>query len=480
MNGDILRAELEKHFDLSELLKLSHDFLGFDPKDIGGTGALGSFAEALTNHCIQQDAVEALCDVLIASRRNVSPAVAELGVVGLRIDKDLPAGGTIDGYKVTRKLGEGRLGLDYLARKDGKDYRVKVIRKEATRDARGLHRFLTTTRLAARVSHSCLPTGLIAKQLEEHIAIIHDYVEGQTLAQRITRTGPLHFNEARPILLATLRALAALHKKHIAHGDVRRTNVFVRRAAKPEERVLLVDCGSDRLRARASVGNGRSELFSTTTAPETASPEQLKGLPASPKSDLYSFGALMFETLTGKPVFTGSNALELAFSHLQGQPPAPSTIAPKGWIFPALDEFILKMLAKDPNARPDSAEAVATALERLERPAAKKSPIPEKEIEKRLQAVLDDPLNEKAAIDLEQTATDSASAQRVAGAFYQAAESLLNTPPPPPGGEASSTADSEHPETPRGQVRRRGHRGVRSCTRRKARRPPTLAFDICC
>src|SRR6185369_5775096 len=91
---------------------------------------------------------------------------------------------------------------------------------------------------------------------------------------------------------------------------------------------------------------------------KTASPEMLRGKLADPASDLYSFGALLFEVLSGKPPFTGETGVDVAIAHLTGAAPAPSAAAPRGWVGKELDELVAKLLAKSPNARAKDARAV--------------------------------------------------------------------------------------------------------------------------
>ena len=129
-----------------------------------------------------------------------------------------------------------------------------------------------------------------------------------------------------------LDALSALHAKRIAHGDLRLENVvLVRGAGDSESQVVLLDAGSDRLRSRPRLDNGRTELFSTVGSPRCVSPEQIGGHSATPQSDLYSFGALFYEMLTGKPPF-GEAPIQAAFGHVAQPPPAASGAGPRGWI----------------------------------------------------------------------------------------------------------------------------------------------------
>ncbi|MEO6601839.1 MAG: tetratricopeptide repeat protein, partial [Polyangiaceae bacterium] len=416
---DILRAELERLFELPELLALSRDVLGFEPERVGGTAAKASFAGALTAHCLEHDAIEALCDALLATRGEVNAKVADLQLTGVALDEELKAGAAFGPYVIERKLGEGRLAISYLARKDGAEFRVKVLRREATRDQRGLHRFFTVTRLMAGISHPGLPTELSAGLVGGRHAVAHAYVEAQSLSARVARTGPLHINDARSIVRGILEPLAALHASRIAHGDLRLDNVLIARSTDAADRVLLVDAGTDRLRARARMVNGRSELFSTVGSPRTVAPEQIRGLLADTTSDVYSFGALLYEILSGKPLFGDKPALEVAFAHLNDEPPPPSSVAPRGWIAKELDELVLRLLSKDPTHRPKSA---SEALALFEAAQPRTASISSGDLELKVSALLDRPNDDDAALDLEATVEAGADALRVASALIETAE----------------------------------------------------------
>ena len=423
---DILRAELERLFELEELIRLSQEVLGFDPDSVGGTAAKGSFAGALTTHCAEHEAIEALCDAVIAWKAEVNPKIQQLRVNGLPFDEELRPGETAGPYTIVRKLGEGRLGISYLGKYEGRDFRVKVLRREATRDRRGLHRFLTVTRLVGAIEHPGLPAELRAGSVDDRVFVAHQYIEGQTLAARISRTGPMHVNEARPLLKAILEPLKAIHARRLSHGDLRLENVIAHRRADGEQVVALLDAGSDRLRARARIANGHGELFSTVGSPRTVAPEQIRGLPADARSDIYSFGAMLYEILSGKPVFADKNAIEAAVGHLMQDPPPPSSVAPRGWVVKEVDEFVLGLLSKNPERRPRNAEALLDMLESIGRaPTAKKeSKISDEELDKRIEALTADPTVENLATELEASVDEGADPKRVADAFGIAADSI--------------------------------------------------------
>lgn len=422
MATDTLRAELERLFELDELLKLSRDFLGFEPEEIGGTSARASFAGALTEYCVRADAVEALCDALLAARADVDPSLQELRLAGLPADDELPIGTELGPYTLAQRIGDGRLGVCYGASHRGEELRVKVLRREATRDRRGLHRFLTVTRLAGAIDHPGLARFIEARAYGDRYAVVHSFVEGQPLSQRLGRMGSMHMTEMVPLVRSTLTALKALHDRRIAHGDLRSGNVIVCQPGEGSPFAVLLDAGTDRLRARARVGNGRSELFSTVAAPESVAPEQIRGVTGDLRSDLYSLGILLFEMATGRPPFTEGNALDIAYQHLSKKPPAPSSLAPRGWIPDPIDQLILALLRKDPGDRPQTVDKVLAAFETGSiRPPA---PLEGDAVSRRTGALLADPANADLAGRLEETVESGADPLVVAGVLMQAAEYL--------------------------------------------------------
>ena len=426
MQIDILRGELERLFELPELLDLTRDVMGFDPDQVGGTAGKGSYVKALTDHCIEEDAVEALCDAILASKTEVNPKIAQIGVAGLPFDHDLKPGDQFADLSVLRKLGEGRLGVAYVARKDGADHRLKVLRHEATRDRRGLHRFLTATRLIGGIDHPGLPPGLAAGLFEGHYYVVHKHIEAQPLSARISRTGPMHINEARPLLRLILEPLQELHARRLAHGDLKLDNVALVRASDGSQQIVLLDAASDRLRARARVANGQKELFSTVASYKTVSPEQIRGQVGDSRSDVYSFGAMLYEVLSGKPPFATDSALDAAIRHLTQDPQPPSQVAPRGWITKELDEFILALLQKEPDKRPSNAGALLERIETLGRTQAQAvvQKISEEDLEARIDGLIADPEDNEAAVKLEEAVEQGADPARVAEAITMAADQI--------------------------------------------------------
>src|SRR5262249_12715693 len=158
-------------------------------------------------YCEKEDAVEALCDAMLALRLDVHPELVELRTSGLKKDEPLTLGASFGPFVIARELGEGRSAMAYAATRDGREYRLRVLRHEAARARRGLHRFLTLNRLVAEIEHEFLPRGIEAGTFDERFYVAHELVDGETLAARVGRTGPVHITDARPLLRAVLEAL---------------------------------------------------------------------------------------------------------------------------------------------------------------------------------------------------------------------------------------------------------------------------------
>lgn len=426
---DILRGELERLFTLEEMTSMSEKLLGLAPDEVGGASAKGSFAKALTERCFDGDRLDALVDVILHSRKEVDPRVRDF--VTLMGKEELAVGRQLGDFTIQKKIGESDLGVVYQAvRTDGAArvvYSLKVLRREAARDRRAVHRFLTANRLIGTIDHAGLPRHVEAGEIEPGVFYVaYEFVDAQPLSARLARTGPISYNELRPLLKGILEPLAALHKAHLVHGDVKAENILVGApaAGSTDPRVVLIDFGTDRLRVRSVQANGHTGLLAVFGSPKTVAPEIVRGKPADPKSDVYAFGAVLFELLTGKPVFVHESATDAAFAHLSSEPSPPSTRAPRGLVSRDIDAFVLSLLHKDPARRPRDAAAVLDALESIGRASAvmrAAGAISAEKVQAMIDKLLAAPSDGEAAIELEKAVDEGAEPARVGEAFAAAA-----------------------------------------------------------
>ncbi|MBX3188743.1 MAG: protein kinase [Labilithrix sp.] len=434
---DILRGELERLFTLEEMTSMSEKLLGLPPDDVGGASAKGSFARALTERCFDGDRLDALVDVILHSRKEVDPRVRD--IVTLMGKEELAIGRQLGDFTIQKKLGESDLAIVYQAvRQDGAAravYALKVLRREAARDRRAVHRFLTANRLIGTIDSAGLPRHLEAGEIEPGVFYVaYEYVEAQPLSARLARTGPIAYNELRPLLKGILEPLAAIHRAHLVHGDVKTENILVasKAAESGEPRVVLIDFGSDRLRLRSIASNGHTGLLAVFGSPKTVAPEIVRGRAADPKSDVYAFGAVLFELLTGKPVFIHESATDAAFAHLASEVEPPSARAPRGWVSRDIDAFVLSLLSKDPARRPKDAGAVLDALESIGRASTMlraAGAISAEKVQAMIDKLLAAPSDGEAAIELEKAVDEGAEPARVGEAFAAAAAQVRGDAP---------------------------------------------------
>jgi tetratricopeptide (TPR) repeat protein/tRNA A-37 threonylcarbamoyl transferase component Bud32 len=421
---DIVRAELERLFSLDELTSMSERLLGLDPEEVGGSTAKASFAKALAERCLDGDQIDALVDVILVSRQGVDPRMRDFG--SLFGKEEIPQGKALGPFVVVRKLGESELSTVYLTHRGNEERVLKVLKREACRDKRAVQRMLTANRLVAGVEHAGLPRGLDAGETDGAYWISYAHVDAHTLASRFARSGPSHINELKPILQGMLEPLAALHRARIVHGDLKLENVLVGRGAETGVQVTLIDFGADRLRQRPTVANGHTGVLAVIGSPKTIAPEQVRGLRADAASDVYAFGAMLYELLSGKPVFSFESATDAAFAHVTKTPEPPSAKAPRGWVTKDVDHFVLALLSKEPERRPKDASAVLAELDSLGRASsamrAARGAFSEEQLSTLVSALVAAPDDAEAAIALEGSIEEGADPTRVAEAFEQAAE----------------------------------------------------------
>lgn len=429
---DILRGELERLFELDELKSLSADLLGLDPVEIGSTDGKGAFARALVERCRTDDALLALADAVIVSKDDVNGKIAKL--FELDPGEELKPGAQVAGFRVLKKIGEGGVGVVYLAEKKdegGQATRgaIKVLRPVHARDRAASRRWLTIARVYRGIDETTLASVLDVGTLEDGRPwVATEFVEGQSLAARIGRTGPMHYNEARPIVRSVLTALETVHALNLVHGDVKTENVFiVRGQSKNEPSGVLVDPGIDRLFARSPVAVGQAGPLSIFGTPKSIAPELARGGRASADSDLYAVGCMLYEVLSGRPPFVGDTAIDVVAKHLVVDAEPPSAHAPRGWIPKELDEVVLRSIAKDPSDRYADAAAFREALESIGRAsippeARKKEPLDEAAFEKAAKELRGAPADEELAVALERVVEPAEAWEKAVATFKEVAE----------------------------------------------------------
>jgi eukaryotic-like serine/threonine-protein kinase len=275
---------------------------------------------------------------------------------------------TVSHYHITEKLGGGGMGVVYGAEDLKLQRRValKFLPEELVKDPRVLERFRREARAASQLNH---PNICIIHDIEDndgHPFIVMELLEGESLKQRIRGT-PLELDEILDIAVQVADALVASHAKGIIHRDIKPANIFLTKTGQ----VKVLDFGLAKL-AREQVsnsdGNYEDSLTQMGVIPGTAvymSPEQARSEELDPRSDLFSFGVVLFEMATGKKPFAGNNVVTTLDAVLHQKPASPRTLNPTLPL--ELEAIIGKAMEKDRRNRYFTAAEMKSDLVKLKR-----------------------------------------------------------------------------------------------------------------
>jgi len=279
----------------------------------------------------------------------------------------LSPGAKLGPYEVLAPLGAGGMGEVYRARDPrlSRDVAIKLLPDSVTKDPDRLRRFEQEARSAGSLNHPGLLTVLDVGTTDGSPYIVSELLEGATLRMLLGKTG-LPSRRALDYAVQIARGLAAAHEKGIVHRDLKPENIFITR----DERAKILDFGLAKL-SRPTEGFQAESSVDTVPSPTTPgtvvgtvgymSPEQVQGLPVSTASDIFSFGAVLYEMLSGQRAFKGDTAVETMNAILKEDPPELQDAS--GRIPPVLERIVRRCLEKRPEARFHSAHDLGLALE---------------------------------------------------------------------------------------------------------------------
>ncbi|MHA7627778.1 serine/threonine-protein kinase [Corallococcus sp. M7] len=271
-------------------------------------------------------------------------------------------------YELRARIGVGGMGLVYEGIQPliGKRVAVKVLRPELAHSSEQVARLLAEARAVNAIRHRGIIDIFGFGQLPDgRQYIVMEYLEGQPLDAILAEKGRLPVPEALSLLDEVLAALGAAHGAGVVHRDLKPSNIFLVRQPDGSRYVKLLDFG---LAKRGEGPTGRTAQTRTDMVvgtPEYMAPEQARGQSVGPMTDLYAMGVVTFEIVTGRLPFIGSSPVDLLMKHVEARPPRPSEFVPD--LPPAVDAFILQMLTKDPETRPNSADPLRQHLAKLRR-----------------------------------------------------------------------------------------------------------------
>lgn len=264
-------------------------------------------------------------------------------------------------YELVREIGRGGMGVVYEARQKGLDrsVAVKMILASHLASAELVQRFQAEAKAAARLHHSNIVHIHEVGQLHGQDFFAMEYIDGQSLAQRIAQ-GPVDVPTAVRLVATVARAVEHSHQQGIIHRDLKPSNILLDSDGRP----YVTDFGLAKVFAAGSEMTATGVIAGT---PSYMAPEQALGRRADvgPASDVYSLGAILYELLTGVPPFRADSPLDTLMEVLSGDPAMPRTVNPH--IPRGLELICLKCLAKEPAERYSSAAALADDLDRLAR-----------------------------------------------------------------------------------------------------------------
>jgi Tol biopolymer transport system component len=279
----------------------------------------------------------------------------------------LTPGTKLGPYEIRSQVGAGGMGEVYRARDTrlGRDVALKILPESFSRDSDRLRRFEQETQAVAALNHPNIVAIYDVGHFESAPFLVSELLEGESLRAVINR-GPIPQRKVVEYAVQVANGLAAAHDKGIVHRDLKPENLFVCR----DGRVKILDFGLAKLAGKAGVEPDGATMTSSQTAAGvvmgTASymaPEQVRGEAVDARTDMFAFGAVLFEMLSGKRAFQRDTAPETMTAILRDDLPEVTSIQPP--ITPGLDRIVRRCLEKSPDHRFQSAKDLAFALESL-------------------------------------------------------------------------------------------------------------------
>jgi serine/threonine-protein kinase len=281
-------------------------------------------------------------------------AMSERDLVGQELD---------DRYKILSVLGKGGMGMVYVAEQAmvGRKVALKVLRREMSQDETAVKRFFAEAKAMAALKNP-------------HTIVLHDFgvtddgllyytmelLDGRPLSAIVKHDGAMDYRRAAGLILQALDSLEEAHQHQILHRDIKPDNMFVS-TRQGKEYVTVLDFGIAKLAGESSMESvTRTGMLCGT--PAYLAPEQVMGTAASPASEMYSLGICLYELVAGCPPFMDATPMRLLMKHVHDAVPMVALRNPAISVPAAIDDFLVRALAKDPAARFGDAPAFRAGL----------------------------------------------------------------------------------------------------------------------
>ncbi len=275
------------------------------------------------------------------------------------------------GYIILDLVGVGGMGRVYRAEQTnlGRTVAVKIIHPHLVGEENAAARFITEARAASRLNHpNSVAVIDFGKTEDGQLYLVMEFLRGKDLARVQYEEGPLSFRRIVSILRQVLAALSEAHHLEIIHRDLKPENVILEQVRTGGDFVKVVDFGLAKMREGSGPSITSPGIVCGT--PEYMSPEQGRGDPLDPRSDLYAVGVIFYQLLTGRLPFEAESPTQVVLMHITEPPPDPRAAAPERQIPSLLADVCLMALAKEPGHRFGNAdefsEALSDALSQIE------------------------------------------------------------------------------------------------------------------
>jgi serine/threonine-protein kinase len=263
-------------------------------------------------------------------------------------------------FRILRRLGRGGMAEVYLAEQTTlkRNVAIKVLNQDRVADGSYLKRFQTEAMAAGSLSHPNIIQVLMIGEQEGIQYIAQEYVPGMNLREFLSRKGPPELAVALRVFKQVAAALQAAHNAGIVHRDIKPENIMITRKGD----VKVADFGLAQLTQEGERLNLTQDGVTMGT-PLYMSPEQVTGSKVDSRTDIYSLGVTCYHVLSGAPPFRGETAINVAMQHLKDEPEPLAKV--RGDLPPLMCRIVHKMLAKDPEQRYQSAQALLKDLKRV-------------------------------------------------------------------------------------------------------------------
>jgi len=283
-------------------------------------------------------------------------------------------GETLDGrYEIRDVLGEGGMGIVYLAHQPtmDRDVAVKVLHPYYSKDKEALQRFLREARAASKLRHpNTIRVFDFGQTSDGLLYMVLEILRGRALADIIDNDGAIHYSDAIDIAVQVCDALSEAHEQGIVHRDLKPDNIHIEQAHGRPNHVKLLDFGIARMESDVRA----TQTGAIVGTPTYMSPEQATGAaPVDGRADIYALGCIIYEMITGTVAFQGATPLEVLVKHLN-EPPPPIPADIQAEVPDALLELIDRTMAKRPEDRYESCELLRDALLQAEQAPLQAAP----------------------------------------------------------------------------------------------------------